>query len=490
MDQPAQDGALSGRLLHDTYRIERLIGQGGMGAVYEAAHVRVRRRLAVKLLIGLAATDRQAIKRFQREAEVTGELGHPNIVEVIDFNYTSEGWPYLVMELLSGEDLGQLLDRTHPNLLELARVRRIFCEAAEGLSAAHERGIIHRDLKPSNLFLAQRAGHEVVKVVDFGISKVLGAQSAMTGTEVTMGTPAYMSPEQAEGRSAEADARTDVFSMGTILYEMLCGEPAFSGGSIPSILYNVVHGEVRRVTELRPTLSAGWNDVLAQALAKDPEQRFPSMQAFADAVRAVADRALPKAFDADAISDDALGQTLAAPSRIVPATQAALESAAATHSRAVEQQPAVSQPPVPPVAALTTTAIPRRRGPLLFAAMITLLGLGLALSWFVVRREQPASKPTEKPRAATATVIDAGGLAGDQPKTTDARPAFADLLTKRSLTRSRATRRAVRTRPAPTVKLPRAGAGGSTVSRPPERRRKKPPADKKKPADEHGWDVY
>jgi hypothetical protein len=272
-----------GQVLADTYRIERLLGEGGMGAVYEASHARLPRRFAVKVLFSQVAVHEDVLQRFQREAQITSEIGHPNIVEVVDFNH-ADGVPYLVMELLDGQDLDQLIATDAP--LPIERCKDIALQIAAALRAAHNHQVIHRDLKPSNVFICPREeGAVQVKVVDFGISKVLGAGTKLTGTRVTMGTPGYMAPEQAQGKSAHVNEQTDVFALGVILYEMLTGRQPFSGDTIPSVLYNIVYEPHRPLLELRPDVPAYMVDALDIALAKKPEDRFANMSAFAAALK-------------------------------------------------------------------------------------------------------------------------------------------------------------------------------------------------------------
>jgi eukaryotic-like serine/threonine-protein kinase len=273
---------LIGRVLHETYRLERLIGEGGMGSVFEASHLRLRRRFAIKLLSPGVATSAEALARFRREGEITSELGHPNIVEVIDFNFTPEGAPYIVMELLIGESLSERLQRGPLTLEPAAAILR---QTAAALEAAHGRGIIHRDLKPQNIFICHRPDGEVVKVVDFGISKVLGSQSVMTGAHSILGTPSYMSPEQAQGRAAEVDVRTDVFALGAILYEMLGGRPPFVGETLSSVLYQVVHEPPLALHLLQPVPWAV-EQVVQRAMSKRPEDRYDDVASLTRALTA------------------------------------------------------------------------------------------------------------------------------------------------------------------------------------------------------------
>lgn len=271
--------AMIGRVLHNTYRLERLIGEGGMGSVFEASHLRLARRFAIKVLAPHVASDSEAFARFKREAEITSALGHPNIVEVIDFNAAEDGSYYIVMERLVGEDLGTRISRL--GMLDLGHVATIFRQCASALEQAHRKGVVHRDLKPENIFLCQRDQRDdYVKLVDFGISKVLGSQSLVTKTHVLMGTPAYMAPEQARGQPGEVGPRTDIYAMGVLLYEMLSGHQPFVAESVPSLLYKIVHEEPTPLDRARQEITPDLAATVGQALAKEPRDRYPSMKAF------------------------------------------------------------------------------------------------------------------------------------------------------------------------------------------------------------------
>jgi eukaryotic-like serine/threonine-protein kinase len=276
-----------GTVLNDTYRLERLLGKGGMGKVYEASHQRLERRFAVKLLVPEAAADEVALSRFHREARITSGLGHPHIVEVVDFNTTEDGEPYIVMEQLEGESLDDRLERD--TRLDLPTVASIVRQATSALHVAHEKGVVHRDLKPQNLFLCRRGSRDdYVKLLDFGISKVLGSSSVLTRTNALVGSPGYMSPEQAEEQAEDVDVRCDVYGMGTLIFEMLTGAPPFTASSVPSLLYKIVHQDPPDLCELRPDLPEDVGRVVAIALGKRPEERYGSIeelwQAFSEAL--------------------------------------------------------------------------------------------------------------------------------------------------------------------------------------------------------------
>jgi serine/threonine-protein kinase len=278
-----------GTLLNGTYRLERVIAEGGMGVVYEAAHVRLPRRFAVKVLgkpieKGVAQT---ALQRFRREAEIASTLAHPHIVEVFDYQVAESGAPYLAMELLEGEDLADRLRRA--GRLPIVAALRIIDEIAQALDVAHAAGVVHRDLKPANIFLSKRAGRDdFVKVLDFGVSKLIDA-ATLTHEKAMVGTPLYMSPEQAVGTQELAPA-SDVFSLGSIAFEMLTGRRAFAAASIPSILYQIVHGPTPTVAGRAPGIPPEIDEIFARVLAKKRDDRYQRAGDFSTALLRILDR--------------------------------------------------------------------------------------------------------------------------------------------------------------------------------------------------------
>jgi eukaryotic-like serine/threonine-protein kinase len=278
------DGAspLLGTVLGEAYRLTREIGRGGMGAVYEGVHLRLNRRVAIKLMARELSANAEALARFRREAEVTSQLGHPHIVQVFDFGEAPTGEPYLVMEFLEGEDLDGRIRRV--GRLSTAATAHIIKQVASALSATHAKGIVHRDLKPANVFvLAVEGETDFVKVVDFGISKVKAATTRLTSAAAVMGTPNYMSPEQAAGRVDEIDSATDQWALACIAYELLAGRPPFVGDNVASLLYQVVHEAPSPLAKTTPGLPAELEDVLRVALSKKPTERFASVAAFSRA---------------------------------------------------------------------------------------------------------------------------------------------------------------------------------------------------------------
>jgi eukaryotic-like serine/threonine-protein kinase len=296
-----------GSLLNGTYRIERVIAEGGMGVVYEAQHVRLPRRFAVKILAKPVDSDTTitTLARFRREAEIASTLAHPHIVEVFDYQVAESGAPYLVMELLEGEDLADRLKRG--GRLHIAAAVRIIGEIAEALDVAHTAGVVHRDLKPANVFLSKRAAREdFVKVLDFGVSKLIDS-ATLTQEKAMVGTPLYMSPEQAVG-TQELTPESDIFSLGAISYEMLTGRRAFAASSIPSILYQIVHGATPKLAGKAPGLSTAVDEVFSRVLCKKKDDRYRRATQFAEDLRIALGREEPGdlaprtlAFDSDAL---------------------------------------------------------------------------------------------------------------------------------------------------------------------------------------------
>jgi serine/threonine-protein kinase len=277
--------ALVGTVLDGSYRIEGLLGEGGMGAVYAATHLRLEKPVAVKVMARELTANPEALARFRREALVTSGLGHPHIVQVFDFSTTPTGEPFLVMEFLDGEDLDHRLRRV--GRLPAADVVRMVKQVASALMTTHNKGIVHRDLKPANIYLLEVAGEtDFVKVLDFGISKVRSASTKLTRTSSVMGTPNYMSPEQAKGNTEAIDERTDQWALACIAWECLSGQGPFVGENVPSILFQIVHEPpsslLPKVAGLHPQVE----EVLLRGLAKNKNDRFAKVDDFAAALEA------------------------------------------------------------------------------------------------------------------------------------------------------------------------------------------------------------
>ncbi|MEY2929286.1 MAG: hypothetical protein RL033_35 [Pseudomonadota bacterium] len=267
------------------YEIKRLLGEGGMGAVYEGENTLIHRRVAIKVLHSGVAALEEAVKRFENEAQAAGRIGSDHIVEVLDLGRLDSGDRYMVMEFLKGESLSARIAAR--GRLSPSEICHVGLQLLDGLSAAHEAGIIHRDLKPDNIFLiAQSKGRtDFVKILDFGISKfnVLGKDFSMTRTGSVMGTPYYMAPEQARG-AKNLDARLDVYAAGVILYEAATGRVPFDGDTFNELLIKIVMEESPSVLTLVPDMDAGLADIIDRARQKKPDDRFASAREFHDAL--------------------------------------------------------------------------------------------------------------------------------------------------------------------------------------------------------------
>ncbi len=285
---PLEEGepdAWVGRVLSNVYRVEAKIGEGGMGAVYAARHVHLNKQYAVKVLTATVAKNGNAVERLKQEAIAASSIDHDNIVDVTNFDTFEDGSVFIVMELLRGESLAARLGRGPIVAHDTVKIAQQICGA---LGAAHARGIVHRDLKPENVFLATKGATERVKVLDFGISKVKSAEAEgvrMTRTGQLVGTPLYMSPEQARGET-EIDLRVDVYALGVMLYEMLTGVPPFDGKNYFELLWKHGNEAPVPVEQRNPNVFVPekLGPVVLKALAKERDQRFQSMEELAKAM--------------------------------------------------------------------------------------------------------------------------------------------------------------------------------------------------------------
>jgi serine/threonine-protein kinase len=271
---PLENAPVSeGEILDGKYRVDRVIGVGGMGVVVAATHVQLNTQVALKFLLPDVLSDSKIVERFVREARSAVQIQSEHVARVSDVGTLPNGAPYMVMEYLEGQDLANTLAKSGTMAVE--RAVGYVLQACEAIAEAHSLGIIHRDLKPANLFLVQRHRREpIVKVLDFGISKSNDAASLnLTKTASLMGSPYYMSPEQM--RSArDADARSDIWAIGVILFELLSGTPPFQGETITELVVSVTQGKVPSVCDLRPDVPAGIADVIACCLQRDPKKRY------------------------------------------------------------------------------------------------------------------------------------------------------------------------------------------------------------------------
>lgn len=323
VDASGAGDPLVGKTIGGRYFIRRQLARGGMGAVYEAEHVGLDKRVAVKFILDRFGDDREALHRFHREARTASRIGHENIIDITDIGETEDGKPFLVMEYLEGSDLGQVLTAT--GRMEPSRAVHIVAQVLRGLAAAHGAGIIHRDMKPANVFLTERSDvADFVKIMDFGISKVVAARDArvrLTETGVAMGTPIYMAPEQAEARP-DIDHRIDIYAVGVMLYEMLAGEPPFNASSYLVLVQQHVASAVPPLGERRRDLPAALVRAVHKALEKKPERRFADALEFAAALPSP--QSLRESWEAGATVKEGMAAATRPRSRALPIALASL----------------------------------------------------------------------------------------------------------------------------------------------------------------------
>jgi serine/threonine-protein kinase len=433
-----------GEVIDGKYELVRLLGEGGMGSVWEGRHVHIGRRAALKFLHPQVAHNADIASRFLREAQAAAAIGSDHIVDIYDVGQLKNGVPFLVMEYLDGEDLASVLKRE--GRLEPARAVELILQLCEALQPAHAQGIVHRDLKPGNLFLTRLGKQEGwLKVLDFGIAKVRGsvtgqASEHLTRTGATMGTPYYMAPEQFMG-ARNVDPRADVYSAGVILYQMLTWTTPYSGETYEELIINVAAGGARPPHSLRHDLDEVLSQVVLRAMAREIERRFPSMDALAEALRPFAAR----------------GRTSNAPSTVVqppaPAYPVPPAVVPRTEVTPVEQtlpqtsvpaplvvRPTVYRPPItqvtPSDVATTPTAWEspgKRPGPMLW---IGLGGAAVVVAAIVVGvvamnggdeddAPDPSQEPVEIPRIPNVTAaasVESGHRSDVRPATAGPEP--------------------------------------------------------------------
>jgi serine/threonine-protein kinase len=277
-DEGEAGGALIGQIIDRRYRILRKLGEGGMGEVYAAEHVKIQKQVAIKLLRNEIVTNKEAVARFEQEARSASTIGHKNIIGIDDLGELPDGRIYMAMELLQGHPLNELIKQPVPS----DRLINILIQTGHGLSAAHKKGIVHRDMKPENIFVTRdEDGSDRPKLLDFGIAKVSGndGNNHLTRTGTIFGTPFYMSPEQALGQVV--DHRADIYAVGVIMYEVFCGAVPFRGESFMGILTQHITAEPappgQMAMQMGRVLPPGIEQVIGRAMRKDPTERYQSM---------------------------------------------------------------------------------------------------------------------------------------------------------------------------------------------------------------------
>ncbi|HET9409556.1 MAG TPA: protein kinase [Candidatus Sulfotelmatobacter sp.] len=342
-----------GMIIRNKYEILGRIGVGGMGFVYRGRHITFNELCAIKIVNDDIAGDPNFLQRFQTEAIVTRRLRHPNAVRVDDFDYTDDARPFIVMELVEGRNIAQVLQES--GVFAVSRATRIGVQVARALGAAHKLGIVHRDIKPGNIVLAaDEQGQETAKVLDFGIAKLReaagDARPDMTVTGMVVGTPSYMSPEQFMGKKAagEIDGRTDIYSLGIVLYQMLTAQLPFEGETLYSLMMQHLEGNVCAPHELKPQLNIPerLSRTIVKAISKSRERRYQTAEEFAMALEEAA--APPPAIDVSHVEQvrPASSQVLASQVTARPTDEAELPvTAAITDERVI----AIQAKPLSPV---------------------------------------------------------------------------------------------------------------------------------------------
>ena len=366
-----------GMIIRNKYEILARIGVGGMGVVYRGRHLTFNEVCAIKILHDSTAEDKTFLQRFQTEAVVTRKLRHPNAVRVDDFDYTDDGRPFIVMELVEGRNVGEVLQAE--GAFQVPRAMRIAMEVARALGEAHKLGFIHRDIKPGNIVLTKNdRGCEMAKVLDFGIAKLRqaagDAQSGMTMTGMVVGTPLYMSPEQFMGKKAgeEIDGRTDLYSLGVVLYQMVTAQLPFEGDTLYSLMMQHIQGNVRPPEEIAPDrhIPSSLSRVILKSIEKSREARFRNADEFIAALEQVgAESSTSKTEAKTPVATATSAATTPAPtptpqiSQVAPPVSALAATnapptpatAAASSASVMLSTPVPAQPvPVPLVPPLTT----------------------------------------------------------------------------------------------------------------------------------------
>jgi eukaryotic-like serine/threonine-protein kinase len=377
----ATNDPIVGSVLSDRYRIVRVIGQGGMGVVYEAEHIQLNKRVAIKMLLAKLAHDSEAVQRFQREALAVSQIGNPHIIAVTDIGATPDGRTFVVLELLVGSDLGKALQA---GPMQAQRAIAIMQQVLQGVAAAHAQGIVHRDLKPDNVFLVQNLNaaapeEDFVKILDFGISKIIDGETnvRLTTTGNVIGTPLYMAPEQAMG--ADVDHRADLYSLGVMFYEMLAGRPPFDAPNYVALATMHLHQEPPKLSLFRPDLPTWLVAVVHRALEKEPARRFGSAEDFLAALPSK--RAL---FSVASI-----------------ATERSEAVSASSHQPPVAT--ALSPPARPLVPQLAAPASSNKKSDIKWIGLVLAgLAAGVALLFAVVWQSSPTRSRERAPTVATA----------------------------------------------------------------------------------------
>ena len=481
---PSSELGRAGQVVAGKFRLDAVIGRGGMGSVWSATHVGLGHRLAIKLIAREYVRSPEALRRFEAEAKAAARLQSRHVVQVFDNGTLDDGTPFIAMELLSGQSVAARIEHRGP--LKLADTVEIMAQCCKALGRAHAAGIVHRDIKPDNIFLAREPDDDadVAKLLDFGVAKIameLASDSQVTGTGALLGTPLYMSPEQIRG-ARDVDLRADLYSLGLVAYTMLTGSEAVAGETFGDLLINICTKPLPSLVTAVPSLPYAMEGWFQRACAREPGGRFASAQELIDALRTVAGAASRSGPSPVAVLP---ASTLESAGAAVPASPSFGHSAAVAPTLAapaVTTSPSLHQgAPIPPMlsqsaAAVSVTAagVPRRQtSALVWAGVLAgvlVAGSAVAFAISLGHREPAASiAPSATERAATTPTSTAGGtapvLASSGAPAVPAEDAAGAAASAQSTTSPQGT--APRTAAPPPPLLVPAGRGSATAPGPP-----------------------